>query len=86
LLPTKMNLLHKSVVEEALCPICGRVEEDTVHVLWSYAAALDVWGGGASSFHKCAWDGNNFKLLVQHYIWFRRNKWLFEGIFLHPNC
>jgi len=31
LLPTKSNLFHKRVVKEALCPCCGRDEEDMVH-------------------------------------------------------
>jgi hypothetical protein len=66
LLPTKMNLMHKRVIEEAICPICGREEEDTVHVLWNCPGARDVWGGDASSFQKCSWDGNNFQHLLRY--------------------
>jgi hypothetical protein len=91
------------VVEDALRPICGREEEDTSHVLWSCPGAQDVWGGDASNFQKCDWDGNSFKHLLRYVlskfekekvelfamvarrVWFRRNKWLFEAIFIHPN-
>jgi len=103
LLPTKLNLKHKRVVEDALCPICGREDEDTAHVLWSCPGAQDVWGGDASNFQKCDWDGNSFKHLLRYVlskfekenvelfamvargVWFRKNKWLFEAIFIHPN-
>jgi hypothetical protein len=98
-----MNLLQNRVVEEALYPICGREEEDTVHVVWNCPGTRDVWRGDASSFHKCIWDRNNFQQLLRYVmlkfekdkvelfavvargVWFGRNKWLSDGIFLHPN-
>jgi hypothetical protein len=42
LLPKKMNLLHRGVIHNALCPICKREVDTVKHILWSYPAAQDV--------------------------------------------
>jgi len=42
LLPTKLNLHHKKVVKDSLCPCCGLEPEDTIHALWSCPAARCV--------------------------------------------
>jgi len=91
LLPTKLNLKHKRVVEDALCPICGREEEDTAHVLWCCPGAQDVWGGDASTFHKCVWDGNSFQLLLRYVLSkFEKDKvelfaMVARGVWFHRN-
>jgi len=83
LLPTKMNLFQKWVVEEALCPICGREEEDTTHVVWNCLGARDVWGGDAScndpfSFLLLLFFFFNF-LYTKHFININllKYKWIF---------
>jgi hypothetical protein len=45
LLPTKVNLFHKRVVDTMQCPCCGIEDETIYHALWECPAARDVWGG-----------------------------------------
>jgi hypothetical protein len=33
-LPTKVNLMKRKIVEDPLCPICGLEGETTGHILW----------------------------------------------------
>lgn len=34
ILPTRVNLHRRKIVEDALCPLCGSEEESVIHVLW----------------------------------------------------
>jgi hypothetical protein len=42
-LPTKVNLHRRGVIEDAMCPICSNQPETVCHVLWNCPAASDVW-------------------------------------------
>ena len=37
--PTKMNLTKQRIIEDATCPICMRLLETAIHVLWECHAA-----------------------------------------------
>jgi hypothetical protein len=37
LLPTRVNLVKRKVIDNALCPCCGRENETVLHVLWPAA-------------------------------------------------
>ena len=52
ILPTKMNLAKRRIIEEAACPICTRFVETAVHLLWECDAARDVWAGSLKSLQK----------------------------------
>ncbi|XP_035547368.1 uncharacterized protein LOC118348906 [Juglans regia] len=54
-LPTKMNLKCRKVIENPLCPVCGRENESICHVLWSCSASADVWADKESPVQK--WQG-----------------------------
>ncbi|KAF5468935.1 hypothetical protein F2P56_013043 [Juglans regia] len=51
-LPTSINLFKRKVIEDPLCPICRREEEDVKHVLWCCPAAADVWAEAESPVRK----------------------------------
>jgi ribonuclease HI len=103
LLPTRVNLARRRVIEMKACPCCEREDEDALHALWLCPAARDVWGSSVSCFQKYCYAGTNFKGLVAYCvergtkeelelmaviarrIWLRRNAWLFERRFDHPN-
>ena len=39
-------------MEDDLCPICGREQETTLHILWACSSAMEVWSVGPRSFQK----------------------------------
>jgi len=85
------------------CPCCESEDETIIHTLWECPAAIDVWGGKASCFHKCSYAAPDFKVLFEYFlhrfnkeqlalmaviskrIWLKRNSWVFEEIFAHPD-
>ena len=42
-LPTRVNLVRRRVLTDALCPECKVQSEDTQHALWSCPILKDVW-------------------------------------------
>jgi hypothetical protein len=102
-LPTRVNLLKRKIVEVAICPCCESAEENLIRAIWTCPAAHDVWGSKLSHFQKCSWEVLNFMGLFEHCvqrfskenielmtvvaraIWFRRNKYVFEGEFAHTD-
>jgi hypothetical protein len=42
-LPHKANLFKRKVTPDALCPLCGKCPETTVHILWTCDSAKAVW-------------------------------------------
>jgi len=66
LLPTKVNLFHRRVVSDKVCPLCGVDEEIVIHALWSCPAAQDVWSCGQIFLQKrCSW-GDCFVQMVSN--------------------
>ena len=45
ILPTRVNLAKRKIIEDNLCQCCGRELETEAHVLWECGAAQDVWAG-----------------------------------------
>ncbi|XP_035547261.1 uncharacterized protein LOC118348858 [Juglans regia] len=60
ILPTKLNLYKKKVINDPRCPICLQGEESVVHVLWTCPASSDVWAEKGSSFQKWNSKGEDF--------------------------
>lgn len=56
LLPTKVNLYKRMVIQNSVCPICLRDDENTIHALWSCLVASDIWGAGVNPLRK--WTSN----------------------------
>jgi hypothetical protein len=65
LLPTRTNLARKGVINDTVCPICGRVDESVEHILWSCSSSMDVWGGGPRSLQKCGVNKSTFPTLFE---------------------
>ena len=42
-LPTKVNLCHRGILEEALCEACGLSEETSGHLFWDCTKARETW-------------------------------------------
>lgn len=42
-LPTRVNLFHRKIVPDPLCPICGQCPETSVLILWECDSATAVW-------------------------------------------
>lgn len=53
ILPTKLNLEKRSVVEDSLCPICRLEGESVEHILWTCESARDVWAACNNKIQKC---------------------------------
>ncbi|XP_059446681.1 uncharacterized protein LOC132178249 [Corylus avellana] len=95
LLPTKKKLLHRKVVQESMCPICGMEEETVCHILWDCPSARDVWGARGSIFHKCSITGVDFSHLAEEirviygvenfgrFVDLARRIWLHRNIVVH---
>lgn len=60
ILPTRVNLWQRKIVEDPLCPICKMEEEDGMHALWNCPAAMDVWGETSSPINKWPAGGKDF--------------------------
>jgi hypothetical protein len=43
ILPSRVNLHCRKLIEDPLCPLCLQEEETTGHILWSCPSAQDVW-------------------------------------------
>jgi hypothetical protein len=52
LLPTRVNLAKKGVLQDTLCPICAMEEETVMYIIWSCPASADVWGVGPRHLQK----------------------------------
>lgn len=61
ILPTRMNLYRRKIIEEAKCPCCEVEDETLIHALWTCPAAQDIWGSKMSHFQKCYASGVSFK-------------------------
>jgi hypothetical protein len=64
ILPTKENLYKKKIIDDSKCAICGGGIETLGHVIWSCAAARDVWQENMKSIQKSTNDKIDFR---QHF-------------------
>ncbi|XP_062151892.1 uncharacterized protein LOC133860272 [Alnus glutinosa] len=62
-LPIRVNLKKRKIVEVATCPCYEAAEETLIHAIWACPAAQDVWGSHLSYFHKCSWVVLSFREL-----------------------
>jgi len=69
ILPTRVNLHKRKVVEDNLCPCCKREAETVIHALWSCPAAQDVWGNVGSRFQKCSSASLSFAVLLDEFMY-----------------
>ena len=44
--------MKRRIINEDNCPICTREVETAIHVLWGYAAVIDVWVGSIPKLQK----------------------------------
>ena len=68
ILPTKLNLSKKRVIEDAMCPICLRFPELVVHALWECDAARDVWVGSLKILQKGGSGMANMLQLMEYLL------------------
>lgn len=59
LLPTKINLAKRKVVDDDFCPLCGTTKT-IIHALWEYPAACDVQGKGDNPLREWSLNGQYF--------------------------
>ena len=52
ILPTKLNLLKRKIIDDAMCPICTRFSELAIHGFWECEVAKDVWSGSLKILQK----------------------------------
>lgn len=43
ILPTKVNLCHRKVIDSPTCEACGLEDESSGHLFWHYAKIRDIW-------------------------------------------
>jgi hypothetical protein len=65
LIPTKVNLFRRRVVEDKSCPCCKREDESIIHAIWTCPGAQDVWGCEPVQFQKCSTQVQDFTLLLE---------------------
>ncbi len=64
-LPTRLNLAHRSVVSDPLCPVCLQEQEDVTHALWACPYAQDVWAMASPKLQKAATSTADFYSLAR---------------------
>jgi hypothetical protein len=71
ILPTRVNLFKRKVVEDPMCQCYKQEEETIIHVLWTYLAAMDVWGSGPKIFQKTyAWGNSFLEIMIDFFARF----------------
>jgi hypothetical protein len=68
LLPTKLNLFKRRVIDSPLCPICNQVEESVEHIVWLCPSAVDVWGCGSRRIQKSNCSNMSFANLFEELV------------------
>jgi ribonuclease HI len=69
MLPTRVNLHKRNVVEDNLCLYCKREAETVIHAIWSCSAAQDVRGNAGSRFQKCSSASLSFAVLLDEFMY-----------------
>jgi hypothetical protein len=65
ILPTRLNLFKRRVIDDGRYPWCNLEEESIAHALWFCPAAKDVWNADHSIFHKCGFVEQSFLDIFQ---------------------
>ena len=81
-LPTQVNLAKHKIISDTLCHCYKNVPEDTLHVIWGYDAAQDVWAGSLNVLQKFQANHGDFlqlfEALVDRYQQLRWSSSLFK--------
>lgn len=59
ILPTKLNLFNRRIIQSPTCHICSREVKTLMHAVWRCPAAGDVWAE-RSPVQKMASNGSEF--------------------------
>lgn len=65
ILPSKVNLARRQVLQEDKFELCKLSPETTVHAIWDCSAAQDVWAGSTARIQKCGLVFDDFMQLFQ---------------------
>ena len=66
LLPTKVNLKRRKILQDSICDICKLEEETTTHVLWNCEIARETWACTKVSTPVGVSDGWTFQDILWH--------------------
>ena len=95
ILPTRVNLHRRKMIDDPLCPLCLQEEETTGHILWSCPSAQDVWMECSRKLQKFPSNADDFLNIlasfmgkldeeeVQLYAVVARLLWLRRNIVIH---
>ena len=53
ILPTRVNLSKKQIIEDNRCEACKIEPETSVHTLWNCGVVQDIWAGCSTHLQKC---------------------------------
>jgi hypothetical protein len=70
ILPTKVNLFAKKIVQDPFCQFCLREEENIVHLLWFCPSSMAVWQECSKRIQKMAFEVTDGRGLVEG--WWQR--------------
>jgi hypothetical protein len=65
ILPTKQKLFQRKIVEDPLCQMCGQMEEQVGHVLWSCTTAQAIWTEGPRGLGNCTQGAADFLSILE---------------------
>jgi hypothetical protein len=69
ILPTRSNLHKRKIIEDLLCPSCGRDPETTLRVLWHCPSAMVAWSvSNVKIQKKSSTTGQNFQQLMEEIL------------------
>jgi hypothetical protein len=92
-LPTRCNLFRRKSVESKICPCC-EVEDEAAKDVWGCSsscfqkfcfAGADFQSLFAYCMERCTKDELDLMATTARRIWLRRNAWIFEQRFEHPD-
>ena len=67
ILPTRLNLTKRQVVDDNICLNCTRFLESVIHVLWDCDVAQDMWDGSILKLQKCS-HGQSVMIQLIEYL------------------
>jgi ribonuclease HI len=97
ILPTRVNLRRRKIIDVSLCPICEAADEIVVHALWQCPAATDVWCVGDKKLQKMSLASLDFTQIVtivfekcsteesQLFVGIARKIWMRRNDVIHGN-
>ena len=65
ILPTRVNLAKRKILENVMCYCCQRFAETTLHAVWECGAAQDVWARSITPLQKWSTSYHDFRGLFE---------------------